>query len=158
MLVPAHLSAFWSEFARASGGANEERFYEAFFFSDREDVANELADLVLRGVKRATASSRWSYDEAGKPMPRSGDLSIVTDWAGESLCVIETKSVQVVPFRQVTAEFAAIEGEGDGSLSYWQEAHREYFSRECARAGREFSEDTLVVCECFEVVYPLGAR
>lgn len=152
MPVPAHLSPFWNAFAKATG-ANEERFYEAFSFGDREEVANELAELVLRGIKRATTASVWSHDEEGKPFPRPGDLSIVTTWAGEPLCVIETESVRIVPFREVTAQFAAIEGEGDGSLSFWQEAHREYFSRECAKAGREFSERMLVVCECFKVVH-----
>jgi uncharacterized protein YhfF len=151
--VPAHLSAFWSRFVESTGRASDDRFYEAFFFSDREDVANELAELVLRGIKRATAASVWSHDEDGKPLPRPGDLSIVTDWAGKALCVIETESVEVVPFRDVTAEFAAVEGEGDGSLAFWRDAHREYFARECAQANREFSESMLVVCERFKVVH-----
>ena len=83
--VPARLWPFWSRFVESTGRAGEDRFYEAFFFSDREDVANELAELVLRGVKRATAASVWSHDEEGKRIPRTGDLSIVTDWAGEAL-------------------------------------------------------------------------
>jgi uncharacterized protein YhfF len=151
--VPAQLSAFWSRFVESTGRASEDRFYEAFFFSDREDVANELAELVLRGIKRATAASVWSHDEEGKPLPRPGDLSIVTDWAGEPRCVIETESVDVVPFRDVTAEFAAVEGEGDGSLAFWRNAHREYFARECAKANRDFSESMLVVCERFKVIH-----
>jgi len=53
----------------------------------------------------------------------------------------------------VTAEFAAIEGEGDGSLSSWREAHRQYFTRECVHAGREFAEDMLVACERFRMVF-----
>lgn len=43
--------------------------------------------------------------------------------------------------------------EGDGSLLYWQSAHRAFFGRECASAGREFTETMLVVCERFAVVY-----
>jgi len=86
-------------------------------------------------------------------MPKSGDLSIVTNWSGEPLCIIETESVEVLPFSEVSSEFAATEGEGDGSLSFWREAHRQYFTRECARAGREFAESMLVACERFKVVY-----
>ena len=44
--------------------------------------------------------------------------------------------------------------QGDGSLSFWQAAHRQYFTRECARADREFSEYMLVACERFKVVFP----
>lgn len=153
MPIPAHLSAFWAEFAKATGGADEERFYEAFLFGDSEDMANELAELVLQGTKRATAAALWAYEAEGQRLPQPGDLSIVTDWSGKPLCVIETQSLEVVPFRQVTAEFAATEGEGDGSLAFWQRAHREFFSRECAAAGREFTESMQVVCERFAVRY-----
>lgn len=153
MPIPPHLTAFWRDFAKSSDGANEERFYEAFFFGDSEELANELAALVLRGTKRATASALWSYEAEGERPPQPGDLSIVTDGSGHPLCVIETQSVEVMPFQEVTAEFAATEGEGDGSLGYWQEAHRAFFTRECVGAGTTFSENMLVVCERFAVVY-----
>ena len=153
MPIPPHLTPFWSNFAEVSNGVDEARFYEAFAFGDSEELANELAALVLRGTKRATAGAVWACEAEGKRLPQPGDLSIVTDGAGRPLCVIETLSVDVVPFRDVTAAFAATEGEGDGSLSFWREAHRQYFTRECASAGKAFTEDMLVACECFTVVY-----
>lgn len=153
MLIPSQLARFWKEFAESTGGADEERFYEAFFFGDTEVLADDLAELVLRGTKRATAGAVWSYEARGQRLPKPGDLSIVTNWSGQPLGIIETQSVEVVPFHEVTADFAATEGEGDGSLSFWREAHREYFSRECAGAGRAFSEGMLVACERFTLVY-----
>jgi uncharacterized protein YhfF len=153
MPVPPHLVPFWKKFAERARGADEGRFYEAFFFGDSEELANELAELVLRGTKRATAGALWSYEAQGKHLPQPGDLSIVTNWSGEPLGVIETQSVEVVPFREVTAEFAATEGEGDGSLLFWREAHKEAFTRECTRLGKAFSENMLVACEHFTLVY-----
>jgi hypothetical protein len=41
--------------------------------------------------------------------------------------------VATVPFEEVSEEFAAIEGEGDGSLRYWREVHWTYFGRVCKR-------------------------
>ena len=61
-------------------------------------------------------------------------------------------SVAVVPYAEVTPEYAAIEGEGDGSLAYWRDAHWAFFSRECARIGRAPSEAMPVVCSVFEVL------
>lgn len=153
MPVPAHLSKFWADFCVATAGANDERFYEAFFFGDTEEMADELADLVLRGTKRATTGSLWSYEAEEQPLPKTGGLSIVTDWSGQPLCVIEAQSVETLPFDSVTTEFAATEGEGDGSLSFWQQAHREFFTRDCARLGKEFNESMPVVCERFAVIY-----
>ena len=141
MSLPPHLVPFWSDYAKTTSAAIEERFYEAFSFGDSEELANDLAALVLRGTKRATAGALWSYEAEGKRLPR------------QPLCVIETLSVEVVPFNEVTADFAATEGEGDGSLSFWRGAHRAYFTRECVSVGREFLENMLISCERFAVVY-----
>ncbi len=153
MAIPAHLTTFWNAFAKLIDGVDEARFYEAFFFGDNEELAKELSELVLRGTKRATAGSVWSFEAKGKQLSVPGDLSIVTSWSGQPLCIIETQAVAIVPFSEVSSEFAATEGEGDGSLSFWQEAHRQYFTRECAKAGVEFSESMLIACERFEMVY-----
>ena len=127
--------------------------YEVFYFDDNQPSADELAALVMAGTKRATASLLWSYQAEGEPLPQVGDLSLVTDWAGEPQCVIETTTVQVVPYEQVPEAFAATEGEGDGSLAYWRRAHWACFGRECARLGREPQLDMPVVCERFEVIW-----
>ena len=153
ILIPPTVREFWDAFAIHNGQADETRFYEAFAFGDSEALANELAAPVLSGVKRATAGAVWSYEAEGERLPATGDLSIVTDWTGKPLCVIETQSVDLVPFNEVSAEFAATEGEGDGSLEFWQEAHRAFFTRECEASGKTFDEGMLVACERFEVVY-----
>ncbi len=154
MPIPPHIADFWNAYAKAAGGVDEARFYEAFHFDDNEEAANFLAKLVLSGTKRATAGCVWSDEAQGKQPPRPGDLSIVTDWAGTPLCIIETLAVDIVPFKEVTAEFAATEGEGDGSLAFWQAVHRDYFGRESARIGRQFTEEMPVACERFRVVFP----
>ena len=156
MKVPAHIEVFWQSFVRSQAEDPTPRFFEAFHFDDNEPSANELAQLVLAGRKRATAGLAWAYDAASVPLPKSGALSVVTDWAKLPLCVIETRRVEVVAFDEVTEEFAATEGEGDGSLSYWQAAHWAYFGRECQRIGRVLDAKMPVVCERFEVVFPSG--
>ncbi len=153
MSVPQDLIAFWESFVRAQGPIDASRFYEAFAFGDSEGLAHELAEWVLQGSKRATAGSLWVFEEQAKPLPKPGDLSIVTTWAGLPLCVIETVAVDVVTFNAVSAEFAAAEGEGDGSLAFWRQAHRAYFTRECGRIGKRFHEGMPVVCERFRVVF-----
>lgn len=153
MSIPPSVATLWQAFTASTPGVDDSRFYESTYFADTEDSANELADLVLAGRKRATAGAVWWFEAEGKRLPVPGDLSVVTDWAGMPKCIIETLRVDIVPFNEVTEEFAATEGEGDGSLAYWRQAHRAFFSRECARYGREFTEDMLVACERFEVVY-----
>ena len=153
MPIPPEIAAYWARFIASVGGIDTARFYEAFHFGDNAELANALATLVLAGTKRATAGSVWSFEAEGRAPPDPGDLSIVTDWAGTPLCVIQTTQVDIVAFDAVTAEFASVEGEGDGSLEYWREGHTKYFIRECSRLGRTFSGSMPVACERFNVVF-----
>lgn len=153
MTVPPRYGPFWDAFRATRADDPTPRFLEAFHFDDNEPSADELARLVVAGRKRATAGLLWAYEDERKPLPRPGDFSIVTDWAGEPACVIETLRVDIVPFDAVDAAFAATEGEGDGSLAYWRRAHEAYFARECRRIGRAPAPDMPVVCERFAVAF-----
>lgn len=153
MIMPPHIRPYWDQFLATGNADATSRFYEAFHFDDNQPTADCLAELVLQGTKRATAGLLWAFEAENKPIPKPGDLSVVTNWASEPLCIIESTVVDVVPYHRVTEQFAAIEGEGDKSLRYWLEVHWDYFGRECRRIGREPSLEMPVVCEQFEVVY-----
>lgn len=153
MTVPPRHRAFWQAYARTMAVDPTPRFLEAFHFDDNQPSADELAALVLAGRKRATAALLWSHEVEGKPLPAPGSLSIVTDFAGRAVCIIKTAQVEIVPFADVDTEFAATEGEGDGSLEHWRRVHEAYFGRECRRIGRTPDPRMPVVCERFEVVF-----
>jgi uncharacterized protein YhfF len=155
MKIPSNVQAMWSEYSDLVGGVEDERFYEAFSFGDSPTMADELAQLVVSGVKRATAGAVWAYAAGGQPLPKPGDLSVVLDAQDRPLCIIETTQVDVLPFDKVSADFAATEGEGDGSLVYWREVHVAFFTRECEQSGRTFSTSMEISCERFRVVYPV---
>jgi uncharacterized protein YhfF len=144
----------WNDYL-ASIGENPESAalcYRAWHFCDNPRDADELARLVQSGVKRSTASLQLEYGE--EPLPQENDLEIVTDWRGRACCVIRTTRVTIRPFQEVPPEFAAREGEGDGSLEYWRRVHWECFERYLSPLGRSPSEDMAVVCQEFEVVFP----
>lgn len=152
--VPPEHEAFWSVGEQLHPELRQRnRFLEAFAFGDSERMASALNALVLTGAKRATASLAWRYPFDGLAQPKAGDLSIVTSWSRQPLCIIETTSVAVVPFDEVTEDFARAEGEGDGTLASWRSDHTAYFAGECARIGRTPSASMPVVCERFRVVY-----
>lgn len=85
------ITTFWDAFCAEVGGDCSARFFEAFHFDDNEPSANALANLVLAGLKRATAGLLWSYEDAGGAPPKPGALSVATYyWDGRPACVIET--------------------------------------------------------------------
>ena len=153
--VPESVQPFWAKFQASIGYGASPLFYEAFHFDDNERTANALGALVLSGQKRATAGLLWTNEITNKPLPKIGDLSVVTDWHGNPLCVIQSTHIEIVPFDSVSDSFAAIEGEGDKTLRFWREAHWRFFSRECQRIGREPTLHMPVVCEQFKEVYPV---
>lgn len=127
--------------------------YNSWSFGDNKELADELVDIVLRGEKTATTSLYCLYEIENENLPKANDLGIVTDFDGNAKCVIKTNKVSVLPFLEVNAEFAYKEGEGDKSLGYWREGHINFFNRLLKELDMHFSEDMLVVCEEFEIVY-----
>lgn len=121
-------------------------------FGDSEALSAELIALMLQGTKRGTCSMLWSWEFEGEAIPVVGDIGIVVDYFDRPVMLHRTTRVEIVPFNEVTAEFAASEGEGDLSLAYWRKVHWEFFLRECEQIGRTIDETMPLVCETFEVV------
>lgn len=152
MINPDH-KPFWEKFIQAHPEYQNHPQPQSFYFCDNQDDADECADLVVRGIKQATATSLWWFEKHDEPLPKAGDLAIVTNWEGVPMAIIETTHVVPRPYHQIDEEFAASEGEGDGSLQYWQRVHKAYYNREMNPHGEEFHEDMIIMCEYFRTVY-----
>ncbi len=124
--------------------------YEAWAYGDAPDA---LAELTRSGRKTATSSAKALYALANEELPRAGDHSVLLDSHGEAVCVLRNTRVRVLPFREVDADHAHREGEGDCSLSYWRSVHEAFFRRALNEYGLPFTDSIAVVCEEFEVVY-----
>ena len=115
--------------------------------------ADELASLVLAGIKTATASTKLSYETADEALPVIGTYSVILFDNGEAACIIRDTKVSIVPFHLVSAEHAYKEGEDDRSLDKWREVHRRAFAPDYQAVGLNFDENGDCVLEEFEVVY-----
>jgi uncharacterized protein YhfF len=154
MAYPPLITAFWQEYL-ATLPADKDKpaaDFEVWHFCSNQIDADELGELAHRGIKTATASALWAYT-ASEPLPQVGSLSVITNWEGEPLLLIETSEVEIVPFNQVSARQAYAEGEGDRSLAYWRAVHWLFFGRELRALGKEPAEDMPVVCEHFIVLH-----
>ncbi len=123
-------------------------------FGDTAELRESLGALVLAGVKTATCSALWAWEAEGAPLPQVGQHTVVLDANEQPLCIIETTEVEIRPFAEVDAEFAAAEGEGDCSLEYWRRGHWRFFTRSLATIGRVPTGEMPLVCERFRLVYP----
>lgn len=111
-------------------------------FGDSHALQERLAALILAGVKTAGCGAKALH-----PASQPGERGVLVIRDDHPVAILEVESVEEMQFHQMTAEKAALEGEGDLSLRYWQDAHREFFGREGT-----FSEDMEVVFETFRLV------
>ena len=116
---------------------------ERFSFGDSPALADELLDLVLRGLKAGTC---WAASEGQQT--HIGKLSVVCDGRNRPRAITQTRSLDKRRYCDVGEDFAAKEGEGDGSLAFWQREHERDFRR-----LDQFSETMDLRCEEFAVVF-----
>lgn len=124
---------------------------EKWHFELTEGACNYLLDLVLKGQKKATASSVLGYQIEGEEIPKEGNLSVITDWDGNPRCVIKTTRVRIIPYKDITFDIAKLEGEDD-TLESWRKNHEKFFTEEGKDLGYKFSEEMEVIFEEFEVI------
>ena len=149
------IETYWEKFLASlpADSPYRSKTYVAEGWGDSPAMADELGALIVQGLKTATCSALWEWETEGNPIPQKGLITIALDGRGEPLCIVETVKVAICKYNEVDADFARDEGEGDLSLNYWREAHRNYFSRVLPRIGKEFSEEMPLVCERFKVIY-----
>ena len=124
---------------------------EKWHFELTEGACNNLLDLVLKGQKKATASSVLGYQIEGEEIPKEGNLSVITDWDGNPRCVIKTTRVRIIPYKDITFDIAKLEDEDD-TLESWRKSHEKFFTEEGKDLGYKFSEEMEVIFEEFEVI------
>ncbi|MEM1310597.1 MAG: ASCH domain-containing protein [Cyanobacteria bacterium P01_H01_bin.153] len=152
------ITQYWRDYLQTSTlAAAHSQSYLVDQFGDRPELANELGQLVLSGTKTATCSALWEWQAETEPLPTVGTHTIVLNGEGQPLCIIRTTEVTIRAFDVVDAEFAYDEGEGDRTLAFWRRAHWHYFSRVLPNIGRVPSPDMPLVCERFQVVFPVIA-
>lgn len=139
----------WDKYKKINPSIGDE--IDAWQFGAEADL---LAQLVLEGTKTATASAYDLYAVDNDPLPDVGSYDVVLDSKDQAVCIIQIKKVSVVPFKEVSAEHAFKEGEGDKSLSYWRQVHEEFFKPYYEEYDLTFTSESLIVLEEFEVVYP----
>lgn len=146
------LDEYWNKFLQDTGRSPDEKCAGDLSFEAKGFVGDEMIALVLGNKKTAFFTSWATYAIDQEPLPVSGELYIVLDRANKPQCVIETDSVNIIPFNEVTWEMAKLEGE-DQNIQEWRERKQEYLEDEGAVLGFEFTPDIKLVYQTFTVIY-----
>lgn len=147
----------WNEFCDKKG-IDRNTPYEAWAFCGGGSAADKLANLVLQGKKFGTASMYEDFfgEDASEEMPKVGDYSVILDSREEAVCILKDYEVLVKAFGDVPPFHAYAEGEGDRSLKYWRDIHKEFFEQEIEGTEMQLTEESKIVCEKFTLEYVPG--
>ena len=63
-------------------------------FGDSPELAAELCQLVLSGIKTATCSAVWEWEAQQTPFPKPGLKTIVLDGQKQPLCIASSAQVR----------------------------------------------------------------
>lgn len=152
----APIESFWQAYLATRPDDNQPRLEPdpLWQFGDTAEVATRVGHLAQTGIKTASSGLVWEMAYNGLQPPQVGDLAIVTDGAGEPLCVVEITEVVFKPFNEIDEQFAFDYGENARTLAEWRVDSWDYFTHWCAVIGREPSETMPLVCQRFRRVYP----
>jgi uncharacterized protein YhfF len=146
------IEAFWLEYQRAC--QVQVAGFAAAPLGHTGALADELAALVVAGVKKAHATLLRDFEKDLEPLPQPGDHLVVLDGAGEPRAIVRTSHVEKRRFQEIDDAFAFEAGEGDLTLRWWLTAHRQDYAERAEAEGFEVHERTDLVLEYFERVWP----
>ena len=144
----------WHEFC-VSKGIAEDTPYGAWAFCGGGPTGDELAALVLKGIKFGTASALddYIYEDALDELPKVGDYSVILLYNNEAVCVIRDYDVYTRPFGEVSHFHGYSEGEDERTLDAWRRIHTEAFGPDLKEIGYPLTNASKIVCEKFTVEY-----
>lgn len=146
------IDEYWNNFIEKTGRSSEDKCAGDLNFEAKGFVGDEMIALVLGNKKTAFFTSWATYAIDQEPLPVSGELYVVLDRTNTPRCIIETESVNIIPFNEVTWNMAQQEGE-DENIEQWRERKREYLEDEGAVLGFEFTPDIKLVYQTFKVIW-----
>jgi uncharacterized protein YhfF len=109
------------------------------------ELVDRLAMLLGEGVKTATCSALWTYEEGQEPLCLEEE--IILSFSMETVFPSRLLKLFTCLSRPSTRSLSRLptdEGEGDRSLAYGRQAHRNYFSRQQRFKNRAFDERILL--------------
>jgi uncharacterized protein YhfF len=143
---------FWRCYREAAGLHHDD--YDVVTFGDGPEMATELAELAIAGIKRATAGLVRQFGPGGEPPPVPGGHVVLLDGTGRPRAIWRTTEVRVGPLNSVDERFARDEGEGERTREWWLAAHRRFFGRRADAQGFQMHDEIETVFERFTVVWP----
>lgn len=153
--VDPSVTHMWKAFMASNPGFKDEEIPESDFFHNNRTDANKLAELTLKGKKRASSGLYSLYKKYNVDFPVVGTKQIVTDFDGKAIAIIENVRVDTIPFNKISKEYAQMDmGTEVDALEKWKKAHWDFFEIFLKESGEKPTEEMLIVAVRFKKIWP----
>ena len=96
------VSEMWNNFTKSNPEFKNEEIPQSDFFHNNKEDANRLAELTVNGKKKASSGLYSLYKQYNVDLPKVGNKQIITDFDGKAKAIILTKSVDTIPFNEIS--------------------------------------------------------
>jgi uncharacterized protein YhfF len=152
--MTTEIDNYWNKYLLTLPEAERNQiYYEADSWGNSDELAEQIAIVILSGEKTTTSRLEWEREKSNDPIDKIGDKSIVLNAQQEPVCIVEVTDIFIRPFDQVDAAFVYNYGEGSRDMDFWNKNMWEYYEAECAEIGLQATPDMPMICQVFKVIY-----
>lgn len=152
--IDKSISEMWGAFLESNPEFKDEEIPESDYFHNNREDADRLAELTLKGKKKASSGLYRLYKQYNVDLPKVGAKQIVTDFDGKAQAIIQNISVDTIPFNEISKDYAILDmGTDIDALEKWKKAHWDFFESVLEESGEKPTEEMLVVCVRFETIW-----
>lgn len=152
--IDKSISEMWGAFLESNPEFKDEEIPESDYFHNNREDADRLAELTLKGKKKASSGLYRLYKQYKVDLPKVGAKQIVTDFDGKAQAIIQNISVDTIPFNEISKDYAILDmGTDIDALEKWKKAHWDFFESVLKESGEKPTEEMLVVCVRFETIW-----
>lgn len=152
--IDKSVSKMWNNYIESNPAFKDIKIPDSDFFHNNRKDANRLAELTLKGKKKASSGLYSLYKQYEVDLPKVGAKQIVTDFDGNAIVIIENTSVDTIPFNKISSEYAELDmGTDVQPLKKWKKAHWDFFEGFLKESGQKPTEEMLIVCVRFDTIW-----
>lgn len=141
----------WQRYLRRHPEAAD-ALVSSYYFGDTKEEANQAVTRICLGEKTGCVSFPQAFEAQGTPCPQPGDYAVITDFAGNGICIIQILWVEELTLEQAWPVYCRMDRITE-SRQQWLEAKQAQQRQMCSELNLPWQEDLPVLLESFRPVF-----
>ena len=149
----SNVEQFWSaaQATLPAGGLGDD--YTVRQIGVGVEMTRTILDVILAGEKTGSSPLPWLYERGADVEPMIGEFIVLVNGHGEPEAIVQTTSVEMVPFGKI--ELHHLDGEGPAmrDVEKWSSFHANYWAPKLEPFGLQPTDEMPVAIQRFGLVY-----